>query len=388
MELGREIAVYWDYENVPLPQWCTAAEAAKRIHNAVSKYGRIVERRVYFDYQKYNNGGGGPHDCSGLDLSGFDLVNTPTRNSKETLDKKLIADVLTFAWDCSARNANRKPCIVLLTSDGDYAYTLAKLRDRGVMSIVMFGKDCSVAQILVNNADVALSFEKDILMDPADEPPNKQQEAVSSISNLSYSETATRNSDNNNEQCAVFLKNLPGLASVIDLVNFLEQRHKTLVQCAILIKPDPNANWSLAHVKFAKSQDGARMIDLATTKSLTFKGKVVLASIGTNFPSLTASLSREPALFYDRNNMHTIVSQPGTSRPQRHARFMFKGISQSGTATPQRQVGESVTIIDITSFCVCLHNEQLYRVDCSSNNHSSEPEKSWVPGSPFNGVFQ
>jgi len=156
----REVAIYWDYENVPLPQWCSAAEAAKRISHAVSKYGNvIVERRLYFDYQRHSSKG--PHDCSGLDLSGFDLVNTPTRNKKETLDKKLIADVLTFAWDCSTRKT--KPCVVLITSDGDYAYTLAKLRDRGVMSIVMFGTDFSVAKILVENAHVALSFSKYVL---------------------------------------------------------------------------------------------------------------------------------------------------------------------------------------------------------------------------------
>lgn len=156
----REVAIYWDYENVPLPQWCSAADAAKRIFHAVSKYGNvIVERRLYFDYQRHSSIG--PHDCSGLDLSGFDLVNTPTRNKKETLDKKLIADVLTFAWDCSTRNT--KPCVVLITSDGDYAYTLAKLRDRGVMNIVMYGTDFSVAKILVENADVSLSFSKHVL---------------------------------------------------------------------------------------------------------------------------------------------------------------------------------------------------------------------------------
>ena len=70
-----------------------------------------------------------PRDCSSLDSSGFDLVSTPTRNNKETLDKKLIADVLTFAWDSAVRNDDKKPCVALLTGDGDYAYTLSKLRD-------------------------------------------------------------------------------------------------------------------------------------------------------------------------------------------------------------------------------------------------------------------
>jgi hypothetical protein len=46
-----------------------------------------------------------------------------------------------------------------LTSGGDYAYTLSSLRDRGIMSVVMVGEDCTVASILVDVADVALSLE-------------------------------------------------------------------------------------------------------------------------------------------------------------------------------------------------------------------------------------
>jgi hypothetical protein len=149
---------------VHLPSWANPAEASKAIVSAVSKYGRIVDRRLYFDMaeQTTNRGGGGYH-WSALDSSGFDLVNTPRRNQKETLNKKMIADVLTFAWDSAVRNDHCKPCIVLLTSDGDYAYTLSKLRDRGVMSVVMYGADSSVASVLKAPADVPLSFEGDVL---------------------------------------------------------------------------------------------------------------------------------------------------------------------------------------------------------------------------------
>jgi hypothetical protein len=160
-DVRYEIAIYWDYENVPLPDGYNAAVAAKAIVDAVSSYGRIVDRRLYFDFQRFTKFG--PQDSSSLDSSGFDLVNTPTRNQKETLDKKLIADVLTFAWDSAVRNDNIKPCVVLLTSDGDYAYTLSKLRDRGVMTIVMVGKGCTVASILLDTADVSLSLEHDVL---------------------------------------------------------------------------------------------------------------------------------------------------------------------------------------------------------------------------------
>jgi len=153
----REVAIFWDYENVPLPGSVHAATAAKAIVDAVSHHGRIVDRRVYYDFSK-------PHhaNLSSLDSSGFDLVNTPSRNQKETLDKKLIADVLTFAWD-SADRAIKKPCVVLLTGDGDYAYTLSKLNDRKIQTVVITGRNCTVASILTATADEALSLEDDVL---------------------------------------------------------------------------------------------------------------------------------------------------------------------------------------------------------------------------------
>ena len=77
-----------------------------------------------------------------LDSTGFDIVDTPSKGHKETIDKKMIADILSFAWDCTMRNVMVdnatlaiQPCVVLITSDGDYACTLSKLRDRGVLSI-------------------------------------------------------------------------------------------------------------------------------------------------------------------------------------------------------------------------------------------------------------
>jgi hypothetical protein len=181
-----EVAVFWDYENVPLPENCHAVEVSKCIHNALSKYGRIVERRLYSDSRKWN-AGLSTANRRFLDASGFDLVDTPSKGAKEAVDKKMIADVLTFAWDSSMRYARlsgadgreshggdhhhqqgrgswaNRPCVVLVTSDGDYAYALSKLRDRGVHSVVLYGRDDTVSQILVDTADDAYSFEKDIL---------------------------------------------------------------------------------------------------------------------------------------------------------------------------------------------------------------------------------
>jgi len=339
--VDREVAIYWDYENIPLPPWCNPAEAAKSIHNAVSKYGRVVERRVYFDYQKFSTIGGS-HDCSGMDLSGFDLVNTPTRNSKETLDKKLIADVLTFAWDSSQRNDKQKPCIVLLTSDGDYAYTLAKLRDRGVQNVVIFGKDCTVAQILIDNADISLSFEKDVL------------------SFLSTRELTSNAKEDSGELAYVFLKNLPKMQNVNDLIRFLERDHKSPVQYAALEDPDPseNCNCSFAHVKFVRSEDGKKLINLANTRSLLFRHRIIIAASDKMIPPSVAAASGEKIILNSRKN---------------------NSLSEESVA---------VTNSDISRFCVCLHNEQMSMTNSSSARTGLEYEKCWVPNSPFISVFR
>lgn len=136
-----EVAVFWDYENTPLPRTVRPAEAAKAIQHAAEHLPSVLRasgsggrsrcqvkmRRVYYDPHKSR--GNKPADPSGLDSSGFDLVSTPSRNLKETVDKKLIVDLLTFAWEVRERGG--RPLVVLITSDGDYSYALAKLNDRG-----------------------------------------------------------------------------------------------------------------------------------------------------------------------------------------------------------------------------------------------------------------
>ena len=54
-------------------------------------------------------------------MSGFTLIDCPARGKKETLDKRMIVDILAFAWERAARRI--PTCVVLITSDGDYAYT-------------------------------------------------------------------------------------------------------------------------------------------------------------------------------------------------------------------------------------------------------------------------
>jgi NYN domain len=161
--IPRDVGVFWDYENLPLPSGTDVPKACQAIIKAISSFGRIRDQRLYFDFGDNVPQHSKNPSWSVLD-SVFDLVNTPKRNrSKETLDKKLISDVWAYAWDMSFRSNSAGCSIVLISSDGDYAHTLNKLRNRGVHCIVVHGAIESVSSVLKASADVVLSLQDDIL---------------------------------------------------------------------------------------------------------------------------------------------------------------------------------------------------------------------------------
>ena len=159
----RELAIFWDYENMVIPPRINnPVEVFHAIAKKVSHHGRIVARRIYIDLNHRRT-----KDTSlwtAFDSRDFDLVDTPVRSgTKQTFDEKLIVDILTFAWDSTVRNDNVKPVIVLFTSDAGYAYTLRRLRDRGVMAVVIYTSEAAVVSNLKAAADIALHFETEVL---------------------------------------------------------------------------------------------------------------------------------------------------------------------------------------------------------------------------------
>ena len=153
-----KVGIFWDFENVRIPNDIKSTVAANRIRDAVIGHGQIVERRLYYDSRKLSES---YTDRENLDQGGFTLVDCPARNRKETLDKKLIVDIMAFACHNAA---HRNPsCVVLITSDGDYAYTLSKIRDFGVKTIVIHGPSITTAGILFHVCEHVLSFHDDVL---------------------------------------------------------------------------------------------------------------------------------------------------------------------------------------------------------------------------------
>lgn len=197
---SADVAIFWDYQNVQIPKWCAPTTASESIRKKVAKYGRIVEKRLYYDSRQLTE------DAalrSELDLSGFTLVDCPSRNRKETLDKKLIVDVLCFAWERASLGT--KACVVLITSDGDYSYAVARLRDIGVFTVIIYRPDI-VAKVLIDNANVVMSWEFQVLGGPPaneddddDREIKKEEQLTLSIASASSSHQEQSSNAEENE---------------------------------------------------------------------------------------------------------------------------------------------------------------------------------------------
>ena len=152
------VGVFWDFENVRIPNHIKTAVAANCIRDAVIGHGQIVERRLYYDSKKRSESN---TDRENLDQGGFTLVDCPTRNRKETIDMKLAVDIMKFAHVNA--HSSIPSCVVLIASDGGYAYALNSIRDLGVKTIVIHGPATHTSNVLFTSCEHALSFQHDVL---------------------------------------------------------------------------------------------------------------------------------------------------------------------------------------------------------------------------------
>ena len=98
----------------------------------VRTFGRITEARLYCDSEK---GTLARAHRGHVERLGVNLVDCPTSDKKEAVDKKIIVDCLVWAV---ARAAKSQPCaVVLISGDGDFAHMLSRLNNLGVRTIAI-----------------------------------------------------------------------------------------------------------------------------------------------------------------------------------------------------------------------------------------------------------
>ena len=129
-----EVGLYWDFENVGLGAGFSMADLAALL-TRVRGYGRLHESRLYYDSCKASSEGFLSKHRELVERLGVTLVDCPTSDKKEAIDKKIIVDCLVWALGRSSRL--QSACVVLMSSDGDFAHMLSRLEQHGVRTIVI-----------------------------------------------------------------------------------------------------------------------------------------------------------------------------------------------------------------------------------------------------------
>eukprot|EP00563_Minutocellus_polymorphus_P013055 CAMPEP_0181067080 /NCGR_PEP_ID=MMETSP1070-20121207/25679_1 /TAXON_ID=265543 /ORGANISM="Minutocellus polymorphus, Strain NH13" /LENGTH=568 /DNA_ID=CAMNT_0023147709 /DNA_START=68 /DNA_END=1774 /DNA_ORIENTATION=- len=323
------------------------------------------------------------------------LVSTPTRNMKETVDKKLIVDLLTFAWEVRERGG--QPCVVLITGDGDYSYTLSKLNDRGVLNAVFFCSDKSTADILKEIAMDSLSFEKDVLgagVAAATASSSAATIATATITTATVSGPhisqirhepdplppsndllQQRGTKMQSEASRyVFLTQMPKGIEAREVYRFLNGTYGIGVQRVMIevLKKDATGRTRFAHVQ-CSAKDADYLVALSVQNGLVYKEENINA-VEDSKPPLSKHLRRVPSnLIY---TCQDAASDESTSEEENGKRRYLSPMKNSPS------IGE----VDgnILALCVCLAIKQK-----SWGQYKETPaEECWVPNNILQGAFQ
>ena len=154
------IKIFWDYQNVTIPakkmNYCNLIYRLTNLHQQFSDVGTVVSKEIYIDQENKSD----TKWEKQLHDSGFKFIHCPTRHlcegngkvevcekckkplnssdvKKESVDMNIINSMWEFAYNCRADE--KKCCICIITSDGDFCYTLSALKTLGCNIIVLHG---------------------------------------------------------------------------------------------------------------------------------------------------------------------------------------------------------------------------------------------------------
>lgn len=154
------VGVYWDIENVGLPDDVTPLAAVTAMRERImANFGDIMEFKAYVDLQMYTSKFN-PFTRVALGDAGLQIVDAThggvEMKRKEVADKLIIVDALWFAL------TNKDATICIISGDSDFSPLLAKLRMRGIRTIVVTAS--KNVRSLREQATFALRWPEDFLL--------------------------------------------------------------------------------------------------------------------------------------------------------------------------------------------------------------------------------
>ena len=125
--------VHWDLENVPIPSGISAASVVGRLREALHTQVRVIT-----DMFVYADAGKVPVQVRNeLSSLGFDCIDCSHAAGKTgQVDIRIVARALK-----PGLSGEQRPSTVLVTGDGDFAYTLSTLRNAGVGTILVYNSE-------------------------------------------------------------------------------------------------------------------------------------------------------------------------------------------------------------------------------------------------------
>ncbi|CAA7265191.1 unnamed protein product [Cyclocybe aegerita] len=121
MANGRNVAIFWDYENCPAPSNGSGYIIAKNISALAQQFGTVKSFKAYLEISEQL-----PRALamrSELQSSGVSLIDCPHNGRKDVADKMMLVDMLAHAID----NPPPSTTIILISGDRDFAYALSIL---------------------------------------------------------------------------------------------------------------------------------------------------------------------------------------------------------------------------------------------------------------------
>jgi hypothetical protein len=125
--------------------------------STLQPFGNISQFNVYLDVS--STATLSVSNRSQLQLSGCHVIDTPHMNRKEVADKMIIVDALLYLINCKENGAT----LCFITGDQDYAYLLSQLKAHTKFRTILVCQNATNTKVLESSADHVLSWHRDVL---------------------------------------------------------------------------------------------------------------------------------------------------------------------------------------------------------------------------------